>query len=134
MVKYFTPEEISIHNCAEDCWVIIYDNVFDLTLLIEGNPGDLIQPLLKNAGMSISHWFNKSTGEVKTYVDPEKNISMPYLPEGRFLHVPPENPTPWSTLDFIKPWWKDEQYIVGKVHNLLIIIAQLLIFVFIVNV
>ena len=53
MVKYFTPEEISIHNCAEDCWVSIYDDVLDITALVGANPGDLIQPLLKNAGTSM---------------------------------------------------------------------------------
>ena len=92
----------------------IYDDVFNITSLVGANPGELIQPLLKNAGMSISHWFNEKTRDVKTFVDPEKNIYMPYLPEGRFLHVPPEEPLPWSTDDFEKPWWKDEQYMVGK--------------------
>jgi cytochrome b involved in lipid metabolism len=104
MVKFFTPEEVSIHNCAEDCWVIIYDDVFDITPLIAANPGELIQPLLKNAGMSISHWFNEKTRAVKTFIDPAKEITMPFLQEGRFLHVPPETPTPWSTAEFENPW------------------------------
>ena len=115
MVKYFTPEEISIHNFANDCWVIIYNDVYDITSLIQENPGDLIQPLLKNAGLSISHWFNVTNRDIKTFIDPIKNISMPYLPEGRFVHVPPEDPQPWSTISYEKPWWKDEKYIVGKV-------------------
>ena len=67
MVKYFTPEEVAIHNCAEDCWVIIYDNVYDITLG-PSELGELIQPLLKNAGMS-PHWFNEKTKDVKTYID-----------------------------------------------------------------
>lgn len=117
MVKYFTPEEIAIHNCAEDCWVSIYDNVYDITSLVLANPGELIQPLLKNAGLSISHWFNEKTKDVKTYIDPVKNIPMPYLPEGRYLHVPPEAPTPWSTSQYENPWWKDEQYMIGKLTS-----------------
>jgi cytochrome b involved in lipid metabolism len=122
MVKYFTPEEVAVHNCAEDCWVIVYDDVFDLTELVSKNPGELVQPILKNAGLSVSHWFNKATRNVRTYVDPVKNIDMPFLPEGRFLHVPPEDPQPWSTADFEKPWWKDEKYAIGKVSFVLFVL------------
>ena len=39
MVKYFTADEISMHNCAADCWVSIFDNVYDLTALLEANKG-----------------------------------------------------------------------------------------------
>jgi len=40
MVKYFTADEISMHNCASDCWVSIFDNVYDLTPLLEENKGN----------------------------------------------------------------------------------------------
>ena len=128
MPKYFTPEEVSVHNCGEDCWVIVYDNVYDLTALVSANPGELAQPILKNAGMSVSHWFNKATRDVKTYVDPIKNIVMPFLPEGRFLHVPPEDPQPWSTASYENPWWKDEKFIIGKVRCYYIVLYMFLRF------
>jgi len=114
MVKYFTPEEVSKHNCAEDCWVSIFNDVYDITPLITQNRGALAEPLIKEAGRSISQWFNRNDGEVKTFIDPEKNIRVPYVPEGRFIHVPPADPREWARNADL-PWWKDKQYIVGKV-------------------
>ena len=38
---------------------------------------------------------------------------MPYVPEGRFIHIPPSDAREWDT-SYEKPWWNDEQYIVGK--------------------
>lgn len=115
MVKYFTTDEISIHSNPEDCWVSIFDNVFDLTELIQENRGVLANPLIEAGGTSISHWFDPSTGDVKTFIDPVRNIRMPYTPFGRFIHVPP--PDPMDKVEAIDlPWWKDEKYIIGKVR------------------
>jgi hypothetical protein len=115
MVRYFTPEEVALHCTADDCWVSIFDKVYDLTKLLEANRGFLSLPLIEAAGTSISHWFSVKTGDVRTYMEPEKNIIMPYTPQGRFIHVPPPNPTDdFLTIDL--PWWKDLQYVVGKVR------------------
>lgn len=114
MVRYYTAEEIMMHNCAEDCWVSIFDTVYDITSLIQANRSALAEPLIKEAGKSVSHWFDKRTGDVKTHMDPDRNIEMPFTPNGRFIHVPPSDPCEWST-DYLLPWWKDEQYIIGKV-------------------
>lgn len=113
-IRYYTSDEISIHNCAEDCWVSIYDTVYDITSLIQLNRNELSEPLIKEAGKSISHWFNKNTKDIKTYMDPIRNITMPYTPNGRFIHVPPADPCEWST-DYELPWWKDSKYMIGKV-------------------
>lgn len=44
--------------------------------------------------------------QVKTHVDPALNLRVPYLPHGRFLHVPPSLPVSnWAT-DFGTPWWQ----------------------------
>jgi hypothetical protein len=70
--------------------------------------------LIKAAGTSISHWFKDSGREIKTFIDPVRNIQMPYTPYGRFIHVPPSDP-----LDCVEsvplPWWKNPRYIIGKV-------------------
>jgi hypothetical protein len=114
MVKYFTAEEIAFHKNPEDCWVSIYDKVYDLSDLIKQNRGLLANPLIENAGSSISHWFNEKTGDIKTFIDPVRNIEMPYIPYGRFIHVPPSDPV--DKIESIAlPWWKDEKYIIGKV-------------------
>ena len=115
-MKYFTADEVAMHNCAEDCWVSIYDTVYDITALIEGNRDILAEPLIKEAGKSISHWFDQKTRDIKTYMDPVRNIQMPYTPHGRFIHVPPADPCEWST-DYELPWWKDQSYMIGKVDT-----------------
>lgn len=114
MTKYYTSDEVAMHNCAEDCWVSIFDNVYDITKLILANRSVLSEPLIREAGKSISHWFNEKTKDVKTFIDPVQNIEMPYTPHGRFIHVPPSDPREWST-KYELPWWKDESYIVGRV-------------------
>lgn len=116
MVKYHTQEEIAFHNHPDDCWVSIFDQVFDLTELIRENRGSLSLPLIAAAGTSLSHWFNAKTGDLKTYIDPVRNIEMPYTPEGRFIHVPPTEPEDRYE-PVALPWWKDPKYIVGKVSS-----------------
>ncbi len=37
--KYFTPNEVSIHNTAKDMWVSFLGKVYDLTPFIEENTG-----------------------------------------------------------------------------------------------
>ena len=124
MVKYYTQEEIAFHNHADDCWVSIFDDVYDITALIKEHRGPLVVPLLEAAGSSISHWFNAKTRDVKTYMDPVRNIEMPYIPQGRFIHVPPSDPTDMCEAVAL-PWWKNQQYVIGKVSLFLTPIAVL---------
>ena len=113
MPKYYTSEEVRFHNCADDCWVSIFDKVFNLTELIKENRGPLANPLIEAAGESISQWFSEKDGNVRTHMDPVRNIVMPYTPAGRFIHVPPPNPAD-ETQSVELPWWKDDKYVVGK--------------------
>ncbi|RYH04823.1 cytochrome b5 domain-containing protein [archaeon] len=116
MVKYYTEDEIAVHNHIDDCWVTIFDDVYDITELVKAHRGPLTVPLLAAAGGSISHWFNEKTHDLKTYMDPMRNIMMPYTPQGRFIHVPPPDPQDkWEVVPV--PWWKESQYIIGKVRN-----------------
>ena len=115
MVKYYTREEIAIHNHGGDCWVIIFDQVYDITSLIAANRGPLALPLIEAAGASISHWFNPKTNDIKTFIDPVRNIEVPYTPYGRFIHVPPPDPEDLYEAVAV-PWWKDSKYIIGKVN------------------
>ena len=113
-MKFYTPDEVQFHNSEDDCWISIFDNVFDLTQLIEENRGVLVSPLIEFAGTSLSHWFDEKTNDIKYHIDPIRNIEMPYTPFGRFVHVPPAEPT--VIMKVVKtPWWKDEKYMIGKV-------------------
>lgn len=117
-MKYCTSGEVALHNSSDDCWVSIFDDIYDLTDLLRENPGVLIDPIVSAAGTSITHWFNQK-GDLRTYVDPVRNIEMPYLPQGRFLHVPPDDPMAFS-VSTSNPWWKDKKYIIGKVNILVV--------------
>lgn len=97
-----------MHNSTEDCWVSLFHKVYDLTPLIAEHKGPLTQPIVEFAGQDITHWFDSRTGNPKTHIDPLTCLEMPYLPYGRFVHVPPPEPvTDWAT-DFGTPWWKDD--------------------------
>ncbi|CAM9943715.1 unnamed protein product [Scytosiphon promiscuus] len=156
--RYYTPDDVAMHNCAEDCWLSLFGQVVDLTDLILANRGPLADPLIAAAGTDVSHWFSLSpspggtksnkgkglgsmpgsgtssakgateggskgdrrpnelenAGDPRTFVDPHTGLTVPYLPMGRFLHVPPNFPTTkWNT-DFGLPWWRDQGRIVGK--------------------
>jgi len=115
MVKYFTQEELAVHNNPENCWVVIFDKVYDISELIMANRGPLSNPLIEAGGSSISHWFNEKTGDLKTYIDPVRNIEMFYTPCGRFIHVPPPDPVDRTEIVAL-PWWKDTKYIIGQVR------------------
>lgn len=55
---YFLPEEVMTHNTYDDCWIIIYGVVKNVSKLIEEYWNtDLVKPLLKEAGKDISYWF-----------------------------------------------------------------------------
>ncbi|CAH8499927.1 unnamed protein product [Heterobilharzia americana] len=112
--RYFTPNDILLHNSPEDCWVSFLGRVFDITLVCAKNKGSvLLQPILAQAGKDISHWFDAKTGEVRHHVDPVTNCYVPYTPFGRFINIPPPYPTTdWAT-DFGVPWWKDERLAIG---------------------
>lgn len=55
--------------------------------------------------------------QVKTRVHPVTGIVGPYTPQGRFIHIPPEDPvSTWAT-DFGKAWWKDDKYCIGSLST-----------------
>jgi cytochrome b involved in lipid metabolism len=111
--RYFTPAEVASHNRADDLWVSIFQKVYDLTPLVEANKGSLVQPMIEAAGTDLTHWFDPVTKNVRTYVDPETELEVPFCPMGEFLHCPPPMPTPdWSSA-FGKPWWRDRKYTKG---------------------
>ena len=116
MAKYYTPDELRLHNSADDVWVSVFDKVYNLTSLVSANRGPLANPLIEAAGTSISHWFDAKTGDIKMYMDPVRNIIMPYTPYGRFIHVPPPDPRD-NTPSLDTPWWKDPQYVIGKLTS-----------------
>lgn len=124
--KYFTPNEVAIHNTVDDLWVSFLGKVYDLTPLCERYQGDvLLKPIVQAAGKDISHWFDRKTKDIRTHIDPQTGCCIPYCPNGRFVHIPPPYPDSFWANDFGRPWWKDDSYLVGilskKTRNIKII-------------
>jgi len=115
--RYYTPDEVKAHNSADDVWVSIFGKVYDLTSLVKDRTL-LTQPLVLNAGQDLSHWFDPATKHVKTYYDEARGLFLPYTPAGRFVHVPPPEPTAVpGDEEEDTPWWRDDQYIVGRLSK-----------------
>ena len=112
--RYYTPDEVKEHNTANDCYVSIFYEVFDLTKFIQENYSPLMEPLIKCAGTDISHWFDSTTKEPKTCVCPGTSLLGYFCPIGQYPHVPPVYPDSEWNYDFDIPWWKDSNYKVGK--------------------
>eukprot|EP00741_Cyanophora_paradoxa_P003435 tig00000704_g3338.t1 len=111
--RWYTNEEVRQHNTPQDCWVSFLGRVFNLSTLIAANPGILAEPILRYRGEDISHWFDPKTQDVRTHIHPVTNLPAYYAPEGRFIHLPPDDPAEFVN-DFGTPWWKDEEkYMVG---------------------
>lgn len=112
--QFYTPKDVAGHSSGHDCWVSYFGEVYDLTLLLAEYQGPLAAPIIKAAGTDISYWFDPATRGPRTHIDPETNNTEVYCPWGRYIHVPPKEPTSdWST-NFGTPWWKDEQYKIGS--------------------
>ena len=90
--RYYTPKEVAVHCTANDCWVSFFDQVYDLTKLIQKHYGAEVEPIVKAAGTDITHWFDAKTREPKTFIDPKDNVMHYYTPNGRYLHIPPAGP------------------------------------------
>jgi len=120
--RWYTADEIATHNYRNDCWVVIFRRIFDITALIQQNAENrnttlLIRPLLRFAGQDISDWFDSYTNDVKTHIDPTSNLRCAYLPYGRFIDVAPpaQVVTDWSFEVFHDdmPWWRNSKFVVG---------------------
>ena len=72
-----------------------------------------MEPILKAAGTDISHWFDGKTGAPRTCLDPDLGLPVPYTPQGRYLHLPPDGPASDWNNDFGLPWWRNPVRCIG---------------------
>lgn len=54
--KYYTLEDIRVHNMSNDTWLIIHDKVYDITSFLEEHPGGE-EVLLEQAGADATESF-----------------------------------------------------------------------------
>ncbi|KAM9408748.1 cytochrome b5 type B isoform 2-T2 [Pholidichthys leucotaenia] len=55
-VRYYTLEEITVHNMNKDTWLIIHDKVYDISSFLEEHPGGE-EVLLEQAGTDATASF-----------------------------------------------------------------------------
>jgi hypothetical protein len=116
--NFYIPEDVEVHCRAFDCWVSFFHHVYDLSSLLHEHRGDpLCWPIIQAAGSDISHWFDEDSREPKTFIDPVSNLRTVYCPFGRYLHVPPIDPSGLFDTSFKLPWWKNEKYYIGELSR-----------------
>ena len=106
--RYYTPDEVKVHNSANDCYVSIFGNVYNLTNYIQENYSPLMEPIIKAAGTDISHWFDPETKDPKTCVLEGTSLLGYFCPNGLFPNVPPHFPDAEFDYNFDIPWWKNK--------------------------
>jgi len=113
--EFYTPAEVASHDAASDVWISFLGQVYDVTAVVRENEGTLTQPLVRAAGTDVSHWFDATTGDLKTRIDPEAGDRRYFLPMGRFVGVPesgePAKPGEGGA------WWRDGTGRVGKLST-----------------
>lgn len=68
--RYYTLEEVTSHNIANDCWVILFGEVYNLTRIIQENiTNALTTPLVQAAGTDITYWFDAISREPRVRVN-----------------------------------------------------------------
>lgn len=117
--RYYLPSEVAEHNTKDNCWISKFNQVFDLTKLIQENwQSPLCDPIVINAGQDITHWFNRETHEPITHIDPETNMQEFLCPIGRYLHIPPKSSHSDTSKEVVKfevAWWNDaDKYLIGR--------------------
>jgi len=116
--RYYTPNEVSVHNTLEDLWVSFLGKVYNLTPLCAKYQGDVfLRPIAISGGKDISHWFDSKTKDIRTHIDPVTGCRIPYTPHGRFIHIPPPYPDSCWANDFGRPWWRDDTFCIGTLSQ-----------------
>ena len=66
--NFYTPKEVAQHNAADDVWVSLFNQVFDLTRLVTKNhEKSECDPIVLAAGTDITHWFDPETRAVRLF-------------------------------------------------------------------
>jgi cytochrome b involved in lipid metabolism len=63
--NFYTPKDVREHNTHDDCWVSLFNKVYDLTKLLHENNGKCeCDPIVLAAGTDVTHWFDPKTQAV----------------------------------------------------------------------
>ncbi|KAG0679784.1 Cytochrome b2, mitochondrial precursor [Pichia californica] len=75
--RKISVEEFIKHNKADDCWITVNGNVYDLTDFIEMHPGGTT-PLIQNAGHDATVLYNKihPKGTIENFLPKDKQLGV----------------------------------------------------------
>jgi len=65
----------------------------------------------------IAKYHADMTLQLRTHIDPVTCLEVYYCPHGRFVHVPPPEPTNDFNTRFVEPWWRDPRYCIGYLSS-----------------
>lgn len=73
--RKISVEEFVKHNHADDCWIAVNGNVYDLTDFISMHPGG-VTPLIQNAGHDATVLYNKihPKGTIENFLPKDKQL------------------------------------------------------------
>uniref|UniRef100_A0A0K0DUI3 Cytochrome b5 heme-binding domain-containing protein n=1 Tax=Strongyloides stercoralis TaxID=6248 RepID=A0A0K0DUI3_STRER len=77
-LKEFSSAEVALHNTKESCWIILNDNVFDVTKFLDEHPGGG-EVILDQAGGDATEAFN-DVGHSSDAVEMAKEYLIGKLP------------------------------------------------------
>uniref|UniRef100_A0A1L8DYZ1 Putative fatty acid desaturase 2 n=1 Tax=Nyssomyia neivai TaxID=330878 RepID=A0A1L8DYZ1_9DIPT len=72
-------EEVANHDSSTDCWIVIYDRIYDVTKFLKLHPGDEYV-LLEHAGRDATIAF-RGTGHSQEAIDSLSKWQIGQLPE-----------------------------------------------------
>lgn len=76
-LQTITANEVATHNKSDDCWVIIKNDVYNLTGFIPQHPGGA-EKIIKNCGKDATKQFNTQDGE-GGHSSTARNLKQTYL-------------------------------------------------------
>ncbi|KAM4744083.1 cytochrome b5 type B isoform 2-T2 [Anableps anableps] len=85
-VKYYTLEDIRVHNMSNDTWLIIHNKVYDITSFLEEHPGGE-EVLLEQAGADATESFE----DVGHSTDAREMLQQYYIGELHMDDIQKEN-------------------------------------------
>lgn len=57
--KYYILSELQAHNTPNDIWVCFFQDIYDLTPLVQKHRHLAeVEPIIQAAGTDITHWFD----------------------------------------------------------------------------
>lgn len=82
----FTLKDVAQHCTHDDCWIILYDKVYNITPFLDRHPAG-VDILLENAGTDAT-WNFKSSGHRQDAIDMLKHYFIGILVEDERIYMP----------------------------------------------